>query len=219
MPAELAPDLRALFDEATSLASTLSDGVLHQPALAGRYAPLRALAAPIRDGSWECGLGGVCTQRVEPIDPGRGWLFDLTLAGGLAIDDDQRASFAEGAMFSALGLFHLGNFGGLDPVRFNLLIGLEASLGSWRREVVFDLLADVGVRLAIGSPDYAVSFQLLYTPGPIAAEAGWSFAYLAYRATVTMQLAYFGIGLSWREVGRGADDTQRSLELLLSWGI
>ena len=130
-----------------------------------------------------------------------------------------RTSFVEGAIFSALGLFHIGNFGRLDPLRFNVLLGAEASLGTWRREVVFDLLADIGVRLAIGSPDYAVAVQLLYTPGPITSEASWTFAYLAYRVTVTFQLAWFGVGLSWREVGRGAEDTQRAPELLLSWGI
>lgn len=219
MPSELAPDLRALFDEATAHAATLTSGFISQPTLAGRYAPLRALTVPTRSGNWDCGLGGICTQRFDSDDPGRGWLFDFTITSGLAVDDDQRASFVEGAMFGVLGLFHLGNFGALDPLRFNVLLGAEVSLGTWRREVVFDLLADIGVRLAVGDPDYAVAVQLLYTPGPISAEGGWSFAYLAYRATVSFQLAWFGLGLSWHEVGRGADDTQRSLELLLSWGI
>ena len=136
------------------------------------------------------------------------------------MDDDQHASLVEGAMFSALGLVHLGNWGLLDPARFNVLVGAEASVGSWRSELAFSFLADLGVRLAVGSPDLAVSFQLMYTPGLVLAETRWAFAYLGYRATIAVQIGdTFGIGLSWREVGRGADDTQRSLELLLSRGF
>jgi len=219
MPSALPPDLRASFDEATELASTMTHGFAADDSLVARYGVLAALAAPVRRGEWECGLSGVCTQRLEPEVPGRGWLFDLTLAGGLAVDDDQRASFVEGAMFSLLGLFHLGNWGLLDPMRFNIVLGAEASLGTWREEVAFSFLADLGVRWAIGSPDFSVAFQLLYTPGFVAAETRWAFAYLGYRATVSVQLpGAFGIGVSWRELGRGADDTQRSLELYLSWG-
>ena len=77
------------------------------------------------------------------------------------------------------------------------------------------------MRLELGSPgEYAFAFQLMYTPGFVAAETRWAFAYLGYRATVSLQLRdTFGVGVSWRELGRGADDTQRSLEVMLSWGI
>lgn len=221
MPSALAPDLRALFDEATALAATLTQGFASDAALAGRYQALTALSATVQRGDWRCGLGGVCVQQVEPRHPGRGWLFDFALAGGLAMDDDQHASLVEGAMFSALGLFHLGNWGLLDPARFNVLLGLETSVGSWRSEVAFSALADLGVRLELGSPgEYAFAFQLMYTPGFVAAETRWAFAYLGYRATVSLELRdTFGVGVSWRELGRGADDTQRSLEIILSWGI
>ena len=212
-PNALSAEQHALYDEATSFVIGLASGALADARLAARYGALRALQTSVQP----C-AGGTCGA-VERTVPGRGWLFDFALGGGLAMDGDQRVSPVEGAMFSALGLFHLGNVGNLDPLRFNVIVGLEASVGTWRRDLVFDTLADAGVRLAIGSPDLFVALQLLYTPGVVLAESRFGFSYAAYRAMVTLSLGSFGMSLSWREMGRGANDTQRSLELLLSWGM
>lgn len=212
-PSGLPPTQAEQHAEATRLGAALSNGVLREAGLAERYAALRALSVDVRRPEWTA-LGPT-----EPEPPGRGRMFDVTLAGGLAVDDHQRSSFVEGAMFSAMGLFRIGNFGRLDPVRFNVIAGAEIGLGSWRESFVFDLLADVGVRFAVGEPNLSVALQLMYTPGPVLAEQRWGFTYLAYRATISLQLGHFGVGLSWRELSRGAEDTQRSLELLLSWGI
>ncbi|MBX3274233.1 MAG: trypsin-like peptidase domain-containing protein [Sandaracinaceae bacterium] len=217
----LAPDTRALYDEASALASRFATDVAADASLRGRYEALTGLAAPVRRGDWECGLGGVCVQRLEPVAPGRGLPFDLTLALGLAADDRQGASFVEGGTFSVLTLAQLGNWGMLDPARFNVIVGGEVSVGSWRSELLLDGLADLGVRLSLGAPDdVAITMTLVYTPGVVFAESRWSFAYLGYRAMIALDVRdRFGVGLSWRELGRGAGDTQRSLELYVSFGI
>jgi hypothetical protein len=191
-----------------------------EPSLAARYGALSTLSAPIETDGWGgCATDGACGARgEEPGEPGRGWLFDLTFAGGLAIDDHPNAHFVEGAIGSVLGLFHLGNWGDLDPIRVNLVLGAEASIGAWREELLFSALGDLGVRVALGSPDVAIAFQLLYTPGLVVAETRADLAYLGYRASVALQLNRFGIGTSWREVGRGGEDTHRAWELFLSWG-
>ncbi len=92
-------------------------------------------------------------------------------------------------------------------------------MGGSRGKPVADFLADLGLRLAVGNPDFAVAFELLYTPGPETAENYSHMVYAAYRATATLLFGRFGIGLSWHEVGRGVDVTEQSLELQLSWGF
>ncbi|HJL20180.1 MAG TPA: trypsin-like peptidase domain-containing protein, partial [Sandaracinaceae bacterium LLY-WYZ-13_1] len=219
LPIGLPADQRALYDELSELAARLSRGAVAEPSLAARYGALSALSAPIEIDGWGCERDGACGASAdEPSEPGRGWLFDLTLAGGLAIDDHPNAQFVEGAVGSVLGLFHLGNWGDLDPIRVNVVLGAEASIGSWREELVLTALGDLGVRVALGSPDVAIAVQLLYTPGLVVAETRADLAYLGYRASVAVQLYRFGIGTSWREVGRGGEDTHRAWEIFLSWG-
>ena len=156
---------------------------------------------------------GVCGERT------RFPLFRMLLAGGMVIDDHQNAPWVNGGAGTVGALFQVLRRGDLAPWRFSLVVGAEMNMGGWRKLFVFTALADVGVRLLLGSPRVAATMALYYRLGVAVAEGRTTFAYLGYRAMAGVQIRTTELGIAWSETGRGADSTFRTAELYLSWGF
>jgi hypothetical protein len=157
--------------------------------------------------------GGTCAER--PRIP----LFLMRLGGGIIIDDHPDAPWVNGGAGTISGLFQVLRLGTRTPWMFSLVVGIDLDMGGWRDYGAFTALADLGVRLLLGSPRIAASMAFYYNIGVAVAEDRTSFAYLAYRAMAGLQLRSFEVGLSWSETGRSADTTLRLAELYVSWGI
>jgi len=136
----------------------------------------------------------------------------------LIVDDHPNAPWVNGGAGTVGGFFQVLRRGDLAPWRFSLVVGAEMNMGGWRKLFVFSALADVGVRLLLGSPRVAATMALYYRLGVIMAEGRTAFAYLSYRAQAGIQFRTFELGFAWNETGRGADSTFRTAELYLSWG-
>lgn len=147
-------------------------------------------------------------------------LFRLNLLAGLAIDNHEDAqSTTNGGGGGVMGQFQVLRLGHRNPWAFSLVLGGELFMGGWRSNFEFSALADIGVRFLIGSPRVSAVISCFYNLGFMVAEGRPSGVYLGYRTQLGVQLGRFEIGLSWRETGRSAHSTYRSLELVVGMGL
>lgn len=147
-------------------------------------------------------------------------LFRLNLIAGIAIDNHEDAqSTANGGGGGVMGQFQVLRLGNRNPWAFSLVLGGEFFMGGWRSNFEFSALADIGVRFLIGSRTVSAVISCFYNLGFMVAEGRPSGVYLGYRTQLGVQFGRFEIGLSWRETGRSAHSTYRSLELVFGMGL
>jgi len=141
--------------------------------------------------------------------------IDVGVSGALYLDDAPNADTVGGAEFglSAHGRLAISRY---VYFRTALVFGFEAGFGSWRDHASVIFLAATGLRFEVGPRETGVFVQVLWTPGYAFAEARESGTPLAYHAGIGMTFGMWEVGVEWREVGREAYDTARSLHLTLS---
>jgi hypothetical protein len=137
----------------------------------------------------------------------------------LVFDDHPRAQAVGGGAATVLGHAQFLPIGALRPVQLSFLAGAELTVGSFRDVAAVCFLADVGLRLALGSPRVAGALTLLYDLGVVYAEKRTAFAYASYRVMLGLQLRRLAFGASYQETGRGADSTLRGLSLYVDWAF
>lgn len=168
----------------------------------------------VGDGS--CG-GGRCDLSTGRCIDLRISDVELLLGAGLIYDQDYATMDA--GVVTAMTLIRAVSFGARDPVRFSFVLGPELTVGAWRGNVAWTVAADAGVALDVGTPDVSAVVRALYTFGAVGGEGRTALLYRAYRLMIGVAFGSFGLGLSWREAGREADTTLRTLELYGEVGL
>lgn len=217
LPMALPPEAKTAFDkemaaleEALRLAESRAD-----PQTAQRYA-LAALrqaavqvsaAPPARVGY--TGVGPVPRPVHRQVDPDRARRFRLSLGPSLAVDP--------------LGFLVRAEFHG-DLVAtdwFALPLGAAIGFGAWPFEraegnsmALFSAMVELGARVRLGSADRSKPFvEAVYGVGFMHAEGRQHFVYRRYRVSIGIERGGGGYMLSYREEGRDADATLRSVDL------
>lgn len=146
-------------------------------------------------------------------------LSDVELLLGAGLTYDQTYATMDAGVVTAMTLIRAVSFGARDPFRFSFVLGPELTVGGWRGDVAWALAADAGVAFDVGTPDVSAVVRALYTFGAVGGEGRTALLYRAYRVMIGVAFGSFGLGLSWREAGRDADTTLRTLELYGEVGL
>lgn len=156
------------------------------------------------------------TDEPEPPPPPDGSLelAVLTMAAGIALDDQQRADAVEGGM-TGLGLhFRLLRIGKRQPFGFAGVVGALGTVGRWRGLFSGTVAFEAGVSAHLGWP-IGATMGVYYTPAFVRAEARRDGSFRAYRVSAGLQLWSWNLGVSYQELGRDADSTYRPLLLTI----
>jgi hypothetical protein len=137
----------------------------------------------------------------------------------ILVDDDPRGEAVSGFAGHVIGHVHFLEIGSLRPLRLSLFAGVELLFGDWRDAPLFAATADIGLRLALGSPSIAATLTVAYNVGVALAERRTDFVYASYRVSLGARWRLFGIGVSFQELGRDANATLRSVTLYSEWLI
>ncbi len=170
-----------------------------------------------------CGPSTPCAEGTRCVDGAcaREWAnkrWTVQFGGGLAIDTLANTPPIDGYVFSAGFAVTPWTLGPHSTVSMSPMAAIESAIGSWRGSLLFLTSLDLGARVRFGRR-IAGSVTLLYAPGVVVAEERTTFSYAAYRAQAMFHLGGFGVGLTWRESGRGADSTVRAAELIIEAGF
>jgi hypothetical protein len=142
----------------------------------------------------------------------------VQVRGGGAIDNVPNQGSLQGAM-GGLGIDGLLRIMRTPTSDVSLAAGLGGDLGPWRRSFTGVASGDVGVRAGMGEA-FGLTLGAFYTPSVVYAEGRSAFAPKAYRASVGMRLGRgVSCGVSWQEIGRGADSPLRVLAGYLEAGL
>jgi hypothetical protein len=142
----------------------------------------------------------------------------LDVGVGLAIDTVPNAATVSAG---SIDLAFAGRpliLGRRQPWELSLITGVEGRVGTWRSYFVGDMTCAVGARFGFGR---VIGFDatILYTPGFIAAEGRVEGVYKAYRVAAAIHYRRIAFGVSWQEMGRGADSTYRSVGAFAEFGM
>lgn len=181
--------------------------------------PAAAVEHPARPPRWNArppaaqpGDGSECASAQCGEEGGRLELFALEAAAGLVVDGASQADAVEGGM-GGLGMhFRVLRYGDRQPFGMAAVLGVATHLGRWRGLLAAMVAVDIGATVRLGWPRGA-TLTVLYTPAFVHAEGLDHFAYRAYRVRAGVQLWAWNLGLSYQELGRGADSTLRPLLL------
>ncbi|MBO6940675.1 MAG: trypsin-like peptidase domain-containing protein [Deltaproteobacteria bacterium] len=220
LPMALPPDAKLAFDkematldEALRLAESRADVETRQ-----RYdlPALRQAMAQVNNGSvGPAGYGvgtpptGHVPRHVGGDDPNRVRRFRLSFGPSLPIDPLGFAFRAE---------FH-GDLVATDW--FAMPLGAAIGIGAWpfdRAEgnslALVSAMIELGARLRLGSADRTRPFvEAVYGVGFMHAEGRQHFVYRRYRVSLGIERGSGGYMISYREEGRDADATLRSIDL------
>ena len=165
----------------------------------------------------DCAATEECTTRVcHPRAPASRFLVEF--GAGLSIDSLPNVAAVTAGSFDVAFAGRPLILGRRQPWELSLITGVEARIGSWRSYVVGDATFSVGARFSLGR---VVGFDatLLYTPGFIAAEGRLDGVYKSYRFAAAFHYRRLAFGLSWQEMGRGANTPYRNLGVFAEVGF
>ena len=208
LPPELATRTRSDFAYALRVASTLRN---ESPKVYAQFR-LNVIERASRESGDMAQMGPHAGSRpngpAQPAEKKPGWKRRFRIRYLLSAALDSGPNFGFGG--------HLAL--GYDVVAtqyFSAFVRVGADAGAWRSELYWLITPELGIRGALGS-HHQIFGELGWGLPFIQAEKRQTFpAWVNYRISLGYQNTGFFAGISWREVGRQANDTFRTFQIFL----
>jgi hypothetical protein len=143
----------------------------------------------------------------------------VVVGGAVTFDNVPGQNTVQGMLGGVDLIAPLVRAGRASTVEVSLRGGGGIDMGTWRNAFAGVLSGDLGIAVRAGAP-YGAIFSLLYTPSALYAEGRAAASLKAYRASAGIQLGHdVAIGVSWQEIGRGADSPLRMLAGYVEVGL